>query len=166
MVMNSSSTPSRQNVSEQKSSTAPSALTKRELRCQIYVKGYFKVTRARLVLLNLYYRRCEERLRGRMAERVRQQVKGEADGDREIHCQMRPRPIVQADRRKGGGKAGARPTAGGAGRDKTDLKLMEFLVEMRLKSALEELEARVAHPAVKRCLLDGLLVKVAVILMH
>lgn len=109
------------------------------------------MTRARLRLLGLFYRRCEERLRGRLAERVRQQLLDEAAVDVEVHRQMRP---VDADRVKGA--AHGRSTAG---RDRAS-ELLGTVAKLRLGSALEELAARFVHPAVRRRLVEALLIKV------
>lgn len=145
-------------------------------RCQAYVRGVFLVTRDRLVLLDLFFRRCESRLRGRLAERVRQQVHEEAAADLAVHRQlMRPSSgaagtaaAVTADifSAATGGRSGRPKRAGGVNRgggdgDEDDVgELMETVAALRLKSALEELESRSARPDVKRRLLEGLIVKV------
>lgn len=56
----------------------------------MYAKGVLSVTRARLKLLGLQYRRREELMRERLAERVRQQVLDEAAADLNVHRQMCP----------------------------------------------------------------------------
>lgn len=144
-------------------------------RCQAYVRGVSVVTRGRLALLGLYFSRCEARLRERLADRVRQQVHEEAAADLKVHRQlMRPSAGVTAattadataaaaaDRRWGGAKKfngrGSSRSGGGDGDGVSDL--METVAALRLKSALEELETRSAHPAVKQQLLEGLLAKV------
>lgn len=143
------------------------------------------VTRDRLVLLDLFFRRCEVRLRGRLAERVRQQVLEEAAADLAVHRQlMHPASgaagtaaAVTADifsaaaaattgrrpgrkkRTGGGGGGGSRGT--GDGGDEDDVgELMETVAALRLKSALEELQTRSARPDVKLRLLEDLLIKV------
>lgn len=108
------------------------------------------MTRARLRLLGLFYRRCEERLRGRLEERARQQVLDEAAVDVEVHRQMRP-----ADTDRGRGAHG-RSKAGSDGAS----QLLGTVAKLRLGSALEELAARSVHPVVRRRLLEALLVKV------
>eukprot|EP00752_Nemacystus_decipiens_P013072 g11561.t1 len=148
--------------------------------CQSYVRGVNVVTRDRLVLLDLFFRRCEVRLRGRLAERVRQQVLEEAAADLAVHQQlMRPSSgaagtaaAVTADifsaaaAATAGGRSGRkkRPGGGRGSGDGDDEKavgeLMETVAALRLKSALEELETRSARPDVKLRLLEGLLVKV------
>ncbi|CAM9338027.1 unnamed protein product [Hapterophycus canaliculatus] len=163
------------------------------IRCQIYVKGVSVITRDRLVLLGLFFTRCEARLRGRLAERVRQQVLGEAAADLEVHRQlMRPsasvaaltvdkhtttgsdslNAAVPAGARKGGGcrgewqqtcKNGGRGSRGDRDDDDDHVsELMEAVAGLRLKSALEELETRCAHPDVKDRLLQGLLTEVII----
>ncbi|CAM9763144.1 unnamed protein product, partial [Scytosiphon promiscuus] len=159
------------------------------IRCQIYVKGVRVITRDRLKLLGLFFARCEAKLRERLAERVRQQVLEEAAADLEVHRQlMRPSASAAATTvDKLVGTASVSPTpagiacarGGGDGRwrsqqrcdngsrriggsrDNDDVsKLMEAVAALRLKSALEELETRSAHPDVKRHLLQGLLEEV------
>lgn len=138
------------------------------------------MTRDRLVLLDLYFRRCEVRLRGRLAERVRQQVHEEAAADLAVHRQlMRPSPgavgtaaaitagiVCAAAAATAGARSGRTKRTGGGSRGNGDRdedsvgELMETVAALRLKSALEELETRSARPDVKRRLLEGLLVEV------
>lgn len=138
---------------------------KTQHRCQVYARGFFSVTLARLELLDLFYQRCEKGLRGELVERVRQEVRNEVAVDLEIHRQMmHHRPSITKNRRTRAGKVGSRAgTGAGAGKnynnDDTDLGFMEMVTKIRLKSAVEELETKVAHPVVKRRLLDSLLVK-------
>ncbi|CAM9835664.1 unnamed protein product, partial [Pylaiella littoralis] len=149
------------------------------VRCQVYVKGVSLITRDRMVLLGLFFSRCEVRLRARLAGRVRQQVHDEAAADLEVHRQlMRPSAAAAAaagagaaaaaaavataagGRRGGqrGGNSGA-SGGGGGGVDDDVSALMETVAALRLKSALERLEARSAHPDVKERLLKNLLVE-------
>ena len=128
------------------------------------------------MLLGLYFDRCETRLRERLADRVRQKVHDEAAADLEVHRQlMRPSAgaaartadaaaAAAAGRRWGGAKKlNCRGSSrSGGGDDDGVSELMETVAALRLKSALEELETRSAHPAVKDRLLEGLLVKVMV----
>lgn len=135
-------------------------------RCQTYAKAFFGVTRDRLKLLGLYYRRCEETLRGRLAERVRQQVEDEAVADLKIHRQMRPTAAVNVDgQQQGGAGRGHHHYHQQQQQSSSDAvsELMETVAKLRLKSALEELEARSAHPAVRRRLLKGILAKVEIL---
>eukprot|EP00903_Cladosiphon_okamuranus_P010123 g9586.t1 len=146
------------------------------MRCQAYVRGVFLVTRARLILLDLFFRRCEARLRGRLAERVRQQVHEEAAADLTVHRQLMG-PSSGAPGRGAavtadifsdatGGRPGRQKRGGGVCRGSGDGveddvgELMETVAALRLKSALEELEKRSARPDTKRRLLEDLLVKV------
>ncbi len=144
-------------------------------RCQAYVRGVSVVTRGRLALLGLYFSRCEARLRERLADRVRQQVHDEAAADLEVHRQlMRPSAGVAtattadaaaattAARRRWGGvkKFNGRGSTSGGGDEDGVSELMETVAALRLKSALEELETRSAHPVVKERLLEGLLTEV------
>lgn len=145
------------------------------------MKGVSLITRDRLVLLDLFFHRCEVRLRGRLAERVRQQVHEEAAADLAVHRQlMRPSSgaagtaatvtadIVSATAAAAAGRRSGRTkrTSGGnrgsgEGDDDAVGELMETVAALRLKSALEELETRSARPDVKHRLLEGLLLKVA-----
>lgn len=150
----------------------------------MYVKGVSLITRDRLVLLDLFFRRCEVRLRGRLAERVRQQVHEEAAADLAVHRQlMRPSSgaagtavalaadvfsvasATTAGARSGRTKRIGGSSKGSGGGDEDAVgELMETVAALRLKSALEELETRSARPDVKRRLLEGLLVKVTLLL--
>lgn len=143
------------------------------------MKGVSLITRDRMVLLGLFFSRCEVRLRARLAGRVRQQVHDEAAADLEVHRQlMRPSAAAAAAAGAGAAAAAAVATAaggrrggqrggnsgasggGGGGVDDDVSALMETVAALRLKSALEGLEARSAHPDVKERLLKNLLVEV------
>lgn len=146
------------------------------------MKGFSSVTAGRLTLLGLYYKRCEDRLRGRLAQRVRQQVQDEAVADMEVHRKlMHPSSGCAAADRVGGGRVGGRSGGGGVGGGgsggggggakgrgaKGDGvgELMQAVAELRIRSALEELETRSSLPAVRMQLLEGLLDKVGLLLI-
>lgn len=77
--------------------------------------------------------------------------------DLEIHRQMmHPPGVIKSRRTRVTHRAGAGKNSY---KGDIDLHFMEMVTKIRLKSALEELETRVAHPVIKRRLLDGLLVK-------
>lgn len=56
----------------------------------MYIKGLLRVSRDRLKLLELYFRRCEERTKVKLAECMRQQVFDEAAMDLDAHRRMHP----------------------------------------------------------------------------
>lgn len=137
------------------------------------MKGFASVTAGRLTLLGLYYKRCEDRLRGRLAQRVRQQVQDEAVADLEVHRKLMhpPSGCAAGDRgRRGrggaGGVGGGGSGGGGGGAKGREAKgdgvgeLMQAVAKLRIRSALEELETRSSQPAVRMQLLEGLLDKV------
>lgn len=82
---------------------------------------------------------------------MRQQVEDEAAADLEVHRQMRP--AADGDRGKWGKSDGVN-------------ELMGTVAKLRLRSALEELEARSAHPGVRNRLLNDLLIKVQHVLLR
>lgn len=133
------------------------------------MKGFSSVTADRLHLLELYYKRCEDRLRGRLAQRVRQQVQDEAVADLEVHRQLMHPPSTfngAGDRGGGGGNGGCGAKGGGVksggAKSKSDGvgELMQAVAKLRIRSALEELETRSSQLPVRLKLLEGLLDKV------
>lgn len=129
------------------------------------MKGFSSVTAGRLHLLGLYYKRCEDKLRERLAQRVRQQVQDEAVADLEVHRQLMHPPstfnAALGDRGGGGGGRG-RGVKGGGAKSKGDGvgELMQAVAKLRIRSALEELETRSSQPPIRMKLLEGLLDKV------
>lgn len=100
---------------------------------------------------------------------MRQQVHAEAAADLEVHRQLMRPSVAAATADTAATTAGARwggeKGCGGGingGSDDDMSELMETVAALRLKSALEELEARSAHPDVKDLLLKDLLVKVVI----